>query len=1108
MESWDRLKSEYSYEYIKTDDKLKHTSKLPVIYTKSQLVPFRSKLKASSPPTVPGWFGEKNSEEQHNGLALSGDKPITVSSRTEIYKSPRYPHAKLPKVASVPKTTKYIKKKFEYKPIQGVLHQFEKDERETVQTPISQMLSRFSVPSSASTMKYDIKVQTDDFYEPMNIIKVRVDLRSASKGVVQASRANEKKKLTETQSRSSKIIKCSKSEPNIIPKNEGVTKVGIVPSAEISPYLIELYNKYPLLKLDELYFKSRGNLTKTAILDEIPEETREAMIRDLVSDADPSSIESVKKIGTEKRKRLFDGYMKGLMTGKLKTKEDAVSYVENNLRNDGLYTVRSISRESQESEEYETLESYMRRKQFEDNTARSTGRPGKSASMEIDVKSVKNPEDMNTFKDYSQQLTSEQGVNTDLSPINSDRFVSDEKILYSDDSRSPHIVSDSEMHEQEVNEIVETQEVKEKESYREVEDNLTEEALAYRLEKSQDLVKSQESCNIELSYSKSEKLESCEETLMQLSSSHISLSASSVENKSQNIIQASSIQEPLEFILESKYDIQEITQPVQNPSLNSLNSVTRPQRPSILIKPSSQSKPLQPQRSNSKPNLHTKPKRPQSKKLANPKKDPKPAKRSKATKSSNDINSSQHKIARRGGGISIVLNIDPKLTAEYYNKFVTNLSVFFSTLLTNLPQGKSLASKIRESLGPKLSDFSYNLQTHLNLNLLDVPISLNLRQGSPDFQSQGSSSQSQRSVNGSNLGMLGTVPLASYQHEDAPKSPLLPFTKGISNRDLLQRSFRKSPESKQVRRAASWTESENESQEDSESSFSSDPSIKSDPQATLIQDPYIVSMLKLAKSTSKPKSSPRSQQASEGIPLEGKSVSNISSSRTHNEPEAIQANYILEDVDINTKLNSMFKFKSLHKGFAFTPQVLYDANMYSSSSDVDDLNQIDLHNHDFDQEVLDSISMKKRFYQTSKYLPSCEKLSRKQIKHLHITAPENPLPEQLVQNQIKQIEKKKKREKFVSERMHNPPVYISDKPRKSFTHSRKSDKKLKLSIDPEKGGEYDELILNQWKDSIHTFKNTHGQLFNSKSCRDFIEMKISRVSNFISDNLEVLSNTR
>ena len=164
MESWDRLKSEYSYEYTKTDEKLRHRSKLPVIYTKSQLVPFRSKLKASSPPVVPGWFGEKNSEAQHNGLALSGDKPVTVSNRTEIYKSPRYPHAKLPKVTSVPKTSKYIKQKLEYRPIQSVLHQFEKEQIETVQTPMSQMLSLFSVPSSASTSNCDIRVQTDDLY--------------------------------------------------------------------------------------------------------------------------------------------------------------------------------------------------------------------------------------------------------------------------------------------------------------------------------------------------------------------------------------------------------------------------------------------------------------------------------------------------------------------------------------------------------------------------------------------------------------------------------------------------------------------------------------------------------------------------------------------------------------------------------------------------------------------------------------------------------------------------------------------------------------------------------------------------------------------------------
>lgn len=1121
MESWDRLKSEYSYEYYKPDEKFQHRSKLPVIYTKSQLVPFRSKLKASSPPTVSGWFGERNSEPQQNGLSLSGDKPITVSNRMEIYKSPRYPHAKLPKVTSVPNTTKYIKKKFEYKPIQGVLHQFEKEKRETVQSPMSQMLSRFSVPSSASTSKYDSRVQTDDFYEPMNTIKVSIDLRSASKGIVQTSRADEKKNPTETQTRPSKLIKFSKSEPSLIPKNQGITKVGIVPSNEISPYLIELYNKYPLLKLDELYFKTRGNITKTAILAEIPQETREAMLNELVSDADPSSIESVKKIGAENRKRLFEGYMKGLMTGKLKTKEDAVKYVENNLRSDGLYTVRSSSRESHESEEYETLESYMRRKQFENNIARSTGRPGKSGSMEMDVKSVENQVDVCTLQEYNQQLTSEQGINTDLSPRNSDRLISepDEKIFNSEASGSPKMLSDNEILEQVVNEVHEETVETEEGCYREIQENLTDEVWADGLEMSQDAIKSQESCNIEVSDNKSEKLESCEETLMQLSNLQISRSASSVysptvtessfnlENNSQSVIQMRSFEEPLEIISESKYDIQETTQPIQSSSSNSLHSVSKPKKPSISIKPPTQPKPSQPKRSTSKPKLPTKPRKPQSKKPAKPNS----SQKDKEPRVSIHTDSSQDEIPHKQSGIAIVLNSDPNLDIRYYNTLLTNLSAFFSALLSNLSHTKSLAEEIRQTLGPKLKNFSNYSPNPLNINLLDVPISLNLRQGSPDSSRQGSSRLSQRSVNRSSLGMLGTDSQASYQHDDRSRSPLNSYTRGVSNQDLLQKSSKKSEERIEVRRAASWTESENESQEDSESSSSSEPSVKSEPQAKPVQDPYIISMLKLAQSISKPKSSPRSQQASDGIPYEDRSSRNLSSSRTHYDPEGTQTNYILEDIDINTKLSSMFKFKNLHKGFAFTPQVLYDTQMNSSSSDVDDLNQIDLHNHHFDQEVLDSMAMRKRFYQTSKYLPSFEKLSRKQIKLLHITTPENPLPEQLVQNHIKQIEKKKKREKFISDRKLNPAVYISDKSRKSFTQPtqyRKSDKNEKLSIDPERGGEYDELILNEWRDSIHTFRNTHNQLFNSNSCRDFIEMKTSRVSNFIFDNLEVLSNTR
>jgi hypothetical protein len=306
---------------------------LPYIYTTPPLVPLRTRFRSSRNHQFSQLATANLQETQRNAdtLYLSPDigKPSLAFSRKEINLAPRYPHVKLPKIKHkvCPRKTTRSKKDLVYIP--GSVKSFPEDldsffAKTLAQTASHPYLPRYLQAKSRSSSSSRQMKRNASVHRVPEFLTERTE---------RSNRENINMDYGEVKYSIEEDYIDEDSPSNQFQNDKKVSIVRLFPQVKVknSPYLQEIKSKFPMINFDDYSIDNRHMGTQTSIVNQIEEDVKSLLVNEMFDEELIQKKEIFLELGQEGQNVILDRFLRDLMNGNFKTKEDAKKFVEREL---------------------------------------------------------------------------------------------------------------------------------------------------------------------------------------------------------------------------------------------------------------------------------------------------------------------------------------------------------------------------------------------------------------------------------------------------------------------------------------------------------------------------------------------------------------------------------------------------------------------------------------------------------------------------------------------------------------------------------------------------------------------------------------------------------
>lgn len=303
---------------------------LPYIYTTPPLVPLRTRFRSSRNHQFSQLTTANMQETQRNAdtLYLSPDigKPSLAFSRKEINVAPKYPHVKLPKIEQKvnPRKTTRSKKDLVY--IAGSVKSFPENLDSFFAKTLAQSASHSYIPryleAKSRTSSRQMKRNSSVPMLPEFIIEKteRLNEEDMNRGYNVRSTIDENY-LQEDSPR------------NHNKKEKKVSIVRLFPYVKVkdSAYLQEIKSKFPMINFDDYSIDNRHMATQTSIVNQIEDDVKNMLVNEMFDEELMQKREIFLELEQNEQNVILERFVRDLMNGNFKTKDDAKKFVDREL---------------------------------------------------------------------------------------------------------------------------------------------------------------------------------------------------------------------------------------------------------------------------------------------------------------------------------------------------------------------------------------------------------------------------------------------------------------------------------------------------------------------------------------------------------------------------------------------------------------------------------------------------------------------------------------------------------------------------------------------------------------------------------------------------------